>query len=68
MLDGHKMERNVRLLYLHVFLNRLEAWLPIVALFLLNKGLSLAEYALVDAVWYVSTLVFDCNASMAAVN
>ena len=53
------MPANVRLFQVYIFVNRLEMWFPIVALFLLDKGLSLAQYAALDAVWYLSTLVFE---------
>jgi len=55
--DG--VESNIKLFYVYIFLNRLELWLPTVALFLLDRGFSLTQYATVDAIWYVSTLVFE---------
>ena len=50
---------NVRLFYVYIFLNRLELWLPITVLFVTAKGFSLAQYTALDAVWYISTLVFE---------
>ena len=50
---------NIKLFQVYIFLNRLEMWLPITVLFLLGKGLTLAQYAVLDVVWYVSTLVFE---------
>jgi MFS family permease len=50
---------NIRLFYVYIFLNRLEMWLPVIVLFLLDRGFSLTQYAIVDAVWYVSTLAFE---------
>jgi len=50
---------NVRLFYVYIFLNRLEMWLPVTALFLLDRGCSLTQYTLVDAVWYLSTVLFE---------
>jgi MFS family permease len=53
------MRSNIRLFYAYIFLNRLEMWLPIVVLFVQDRGFSLAQYTALDAVWYVSTLVFE---------
>jgi MFS family permease len=53
------LESNVRLFYVYIFFNRLEMWLPTVVLFLLDSGFTLTQYALVDTVWYVATLVFE---------
>ena len=53
------MRSNVRLFYVYIFLNRLEMWLPVTALFLLDRGCSLTQYTLVDAVWYLSTVLFE---------
>ncbi len=54
-----RMQRNVRVFYFYIFLNRLEMWLPVIVLFLLHRGFSLTQYAIVDAVWYISTLAFE---------
>jgi len=53
------MRLNIRLFYAYVFLNRLDMWIPTVVLFLMDRGLSLTQYAIVDAVWYVSAVVFE---------
>jgi MFS family permease len=53
------MRSNIRLFYAYIFLNRLDIWLPIVVLFVQDRGFSLAQYTTLDAVWYVSTLVFE---------
>jgi MFS family permease len=53
------MVANVKLFYIYIFLNRLEMWLPITVLFVQARGFSLAQYTTVDAVWYISTLVFE---------
>jgi len=58
-LASRGLESNIRLFYVYVFLNRLEMWLPTVVLFLLDSGFTLTQYALVDTVWYVATLVFE---------
>ena len=56
---GRGMRSNIRLFYAYIFLNRLEMWLPVVVLFVQDRGFSLAQYTTLDAVWYVSTLVFE---------
>jgi MFS family permease len=53
------VESNIKLFKPYVFLNRLELWLPIYILFLMDKGFSLTEIAVLDAVWYISTLIFE---------
>ena len=53
------MRRNIRLLYVYMFLNRLGMWLPIIVLFVQDRGFSLTQYTILDAVWYASTLVFE---------
>ena len=53
------LRRNIRLFYPYTFLNRLDMWLPIMTLFVLNRGFSLTQYAIVDAMWYVSTVIFE---------
>ncbi len=53
------MRSNVKLFYIYISLNRLEMWLPVTALFLLDRGYSLSQYTIVDAVWYISTLIFE---------
>jgi predicted MFS family arabinose efflux permease len=53
------LRRNVRLFYPYIFLNRLDMWLPIMTLFLLDRGFTLTQYAIVDAMWYVSTVFFE---------
>lgn len=55
----HKIQSNVRIFYFYIFLNRLEMWLPVVVLFVQHKGFSLAQYTTLDAVWYISTLIFE---------
>lgn len=54
-----KMQSNIKLFYLYIFLNRLDMWLPIIVLFILDMGFSLAQYAILDATWYVATLIFE---------
>lgn len=54
-----KMQSNIRLLYVYMFLNRLEMWLPVVVLFVQDRGFSLTQYTILDAVWYASTLIFE---------
>ena len=54
-----RMRRNIRLLYVYMFLNRLEMWLPIIVLFVQERGFSLTQYTILDAVWYASTLLFE---------
>ena len=53
------MRTNIRLLYVYMFLNRLEMWLPIIVLFVQERGFSLTQYTILDAVWYASTLFFE---------
>ncbi len=54
-----KMQRNIRLIYAYLFLNRLELWLPVIVLFLQDRGFTLTQYTILDAVWYASTLIFE---------
>jgi MFS family permease len=54
-----KMQLNVRLFYVYIFLNRLEMWLPITVLLVQKRGFSLTQYTILDAVWYASTLIFE---------
>jgi MFS family permease len=54
-----KMQSNIKLFYLYIFLNRLDMWLPIIVLFILDMGFSLAQYAILDATWYIATLIFE---------
>lgn len=54
-----KMERNVRLFYVFIFLNRLDLWFAVIQLFFLDRGFSLTQYTLAGSVWYVSNLVFE---------
>lgn len=51
--------RNIRLFYLYTFFNHLDMWLPVMTLFVLDRGFSLTQYAIVDAMWYVSTVFFE---------
>ncbi|MBU7031846.1 MAG: MFS transporter [Theionarchaea archaeon] len=53
------MESNVKSFNIYIFLNRLELWLPIYILFLMSKGFSLTQIAVLDAVWYISTFIFE---------
>ena len=53
------MQRNIRLFHAYMFLNRLEMWEPIIVLLILGRGFSLTQYALLDSIWYLSTLVFE---------
>ncbi|MGD2073175.1 MAG: MFS transporter, partial [Candidatus Thorarchaeota archaeon] len=53
------MESNVKFFNAYIFLNRLELWLPIYILFLMSKGFSLTQIAVLDAIWYISTFVFE---------
>jgi MFS family permease len=53
------MDSNIRLFYVYIFLNRLEMWLPVTVLFVTGRGVSLAQYTILDAVWYASTLAFE---------
>jgi len=57
LMEGIK--RNIRLFHVYMFLNRLEMWEPIVVLLVLSRGFSLTQYALLDSLWYLSTLVFE---------
>ena len=59
---NRRVQSNIKLFQVYIFLNRLEMWLPITVLFLLGKGLTLAQYAVLDVVWYVSTLVILASA------
>ena len=54
-----KLPSNIKLFYLYIFLNRLDMWLPIIVLFILDKGFSLAQYAILDATWYIANLIFE---------
>jgi MFS family permease len=54
-----RMRTNIQLLYVYMFLNRLEMWLPIIVLFVQERGFSLTQYTILDAVWYASTLLFE---------
>lgn len=54
-----RIRSNVRLFYIYIFLNRLEMWLPVTVLLVQDRGFSLTQYTVADAVWYVSTLVFE---------
>jgi len=54
-----RMDSNIRLFYAYIFLNRLEMWLPVTVLFVTGKGVSLAKYTILDAMWYASTLAFE---------
>ena len=53
------MESNVKFFNIYIFLNRLELWLPIYILFLMSKGFTLTQIAVLDAIWYISTFVFE---------
>jgi len=55
----HPMERNIKVFNVYIFMGRLEMWLPIYILFLLDKGFSMTEIAVLDAMWYVATLIFE---------
>lgn len=52
-------QRSLRLFQFYVFFNRLDMWHPVIVLFLLERGFSLTQYAIVDAVWYLSTVLFE---------
>jgi MFS family permease len=54
-----RIRSNVRLFYVYIFLNRLEMWLPVTVLLVQDRGFSLAQYTIADAMWYVSTLIFE---------
>jgi MFS family permease len=54
-----KIQRNIRLIYAYLFLNRLELWLPVIVLFVQDRGFTLTQYTILDAVWYASTLIFE---------
>jgi MFS family permease len=54
-----EMQLNIRLIYVYLFLNGLEMWLPITVLLLQDRGFSLTQYTILDAVWYASTLIFE---------
>ena len=54
-----KIQRNIQLIYAYLFLNRLELWIPVIVLFLQDRGFTLTEYTILDAVWYASTLIFE---------
>lgn len=54
-----RMERNVRLFYVFIFLNRLDLWFAVIQLFFLDRGFSLTQYTLAGSVWYLSNLVFE---------
>jgi MFS family permease len=54
-----RMERNVRLFYVFMFLNRLDLWFAIIQLFFLDRGFSLTQYTVANSVWYLSNLVFE---------
>jgi MFS family permease len=58
-MDVWKMEKNIKIFRVYIFLYRLEMWLPVQVLFLLNKGFSLSQVAILDAMWYLSTVVFE---------
>jgi len=52
-------QSNVRLFQIFAFLNRLELWDAVYVLFLLDRGFSLAQYGILDSLWYVGTLLFE---------
>jgi MFS family permease len=49
----------VRLFQLFAFVSRLELWEPVYVLFLLARGFSLAQYGLLDTMWYVGSVLFE---------
>jgi MFS family permease len=59
MIKVLEMERNIKLFRLYIFLYRLEMWLPVQILLLMDKGFSLSQVAILDAMWYLSTVVFE---------
>jgi MFS family permease len=53
------LEKNVKIFQIFIFLYRLEMWLPVQILLLLDKGFSLSQVAVLDAMWYLSTVIFE---------
>jgi MFS family permease len=53
------MPTQVRLFQLFAFVSRLELWEPVYVLFLLQRGFSLAQYGLLDTMWYVGSVLFE---------
>jgi MFS family permease len=50
---------NLRLFQLFAFLDRLEMWDAVHVLYLLQRGFTLAQYSILDTLWYVGTLAFE---------
>jgi len=49
----------VRRFQLFAFVSRLELWEAVYVLFLLRSGFSLAQYGLLDTMWYVGSVLFE---------
>jgi len=49
----------VRRFQLFAFVSRLELWESVYVLFLLRSGFSLAQYGLLDTMWYVGSVLFE---------
>lgn len=53
------VQSSIRLFQLFAFLDRLEMWHAVQVRFLLQRGLTLAQYSVLDTLWYVGTLAFE---------
>ncbi len=53
------MPTQVRRFQLFAFASRLELWQAVHVLFLLQRGFSLAQYGLLDTMWYVGSVLFE---------
>lgn len=53
------MKKNIKLFNIYIFLYQLEMWIPVQVLLLLDKGFSLSQVAFLDAMWYLSTVIFE---------
>jgi len=53
------MPPDIRLFQVFAFLARLDLWDAVYVLFLLGRGFSLAQYGVLDSLWYAGTLLFE---------
>jgi len=53
------MPSQVTLFQVFAFVSRLELWEPVYVLSLLGRGFSLAQYGLLDTLWYVASVLFE---------
>ncbi len=58
-MEEHAISGNIRKLYVYYFLSRLNLWAPIFILYLLDRGFSMTQITLLDAVFWLIMMVFE---------